>query len=116
MTKKYLTLISLCWGLSAFAAEHYPEVFLQSIQGKPNQGQEIYTHFCATCHAPKPMINLGAPCVHNKAAWTPYLNHQTIDQMVKAIDEGVGNMPARGGCFECSDADLKAAIEFMIKP
>lgn len=100
--------------MNTYAAEHHPEAFLASIQNDPNKGQAIYSHFCATCHAPKPLINVGAPHAHVKADWTPYISHQTIDQMINLIDPGLGAMPARGGCFECSDADLKSAINFML--
>lgn len=99
---------------STFAAEHHPEEFLASIQGSPDAGKQIYTHFCANCHAKKPLIPVNAPTIGEKKAWAPYTTNQTINQMIKIIDTGIGAMPPRGGCFECSDNDLKAAITFML--
>lgn len=100
--------------LPAFAAEHHPEEFLASVEGTPHAGEKIYDHFCSSCHARKPLIPLGAPRIGVKSDWTPYTKSQSIDTMVKVIDSGVGAMPPRGGCFECTDQDLKAAIEYML--
>lgn len=100
--------------LPIYSAEHHPEEFLASVQGSSDEGEQIYTHFCASCHAKDPMIAIGAPCVGVKADWESYTQKQTIDQMLKTIDAGIGAMPPRGGCFECSDEDLKAAIIFML--
>ena len=107
-----LSLIFFVTNVS-LASEHHPEEFLASIQGSSDAGKQIYDHFCATCHAAKPLIAIGAPCIGVKADWEPY-SKQTPDQMVKIIDAGIGAMPSRGGCFECSDDDLKAAIIYML--
>jgi cytochrome c5 len=98
----------------SFAAEHHPEEFLASVQGSPDAGQKIYEHFCSTCHAKNPIIAVGAPEVGSKTAWEPFIKNQTIDKMMTVVDSGLGAMPPRGGCFECSDQDLKAAIEYML--
>lgn len=112
--KKILIVFFLCSALPVFAAEHHPEEFLASIQGSPDAGKKIYEHFCSTCHASNPIIPVGAPRIGKKSDWTPYTKSQTIDKMVKTIDAGLGAMPPRGGCFECTDQDLKAAIEYML--
>ena len=53
--------------------------------------------------------------------WANVLNppemqsHQkSIDGLFKHTDEGFNAMPARGGCFECSDRQLKLAIAAML--
>lgn len=109
-----LILLLGIFALPVLAAEHHPEEFLVSIQGSPNAGEKIYTHFCATCHAPNPLISVAAPSMGVKKDWEPYIKNQTVDQMMKVIDSGLGAMPPRGGCFECSDDELKAAIIFML--
>jgi len=38
-----------------------------------------------------------------------------MDTLLKMTIQGVGAMPARGGCFECSDGQLKEAIIYMLK-
>jgi len=35
--------------------------------------------------------------------------------MFANVKRGMGAMPAMGACMECSDAELKAAIEEMIR-
>ncbi len=116
---KILTIIGII--VFSFAAAnaaestvfHRPADFLQSIQGDSDAGQKIYEEFCASCHAPKPMINVKAPRRGVQSEWKPYLN-QTMDTLLRVVDSGLNQMPPRGGCFECSDADLKAAIEYML--
>ncbi len=107
-------IMFLFFNFPAIAAEHRPEEFLASIEGSSNVGKKIYDHFCSSCHANNPMIPVGAPRAKMKADWAPYTKNQSIDTMVKVIDTGLGAMPPRGGCFECSDQDLKAAIEYML--
>lgn len=119
----WIIFILLGW-MPVFAAEHHPEEFLASIQGSKTAGKQIYTHFCANCHSEKPLIPVGAPTIGVKSAWAPYIEKNTVngvkteenivDQMIKTIDPGVGAMPPRGGCFECSDEDLRAAIVYML--
>lgn len=92
---------------------HRPQAFLDSIEDKKNPGELIYQDFCALCHAEKPMIKLNAPRIGVKADWKEPLK-QTIDEMLERIDEGLGAMPPRGGCFECTDQQLKAAIIYML--
>lgn len=113
--KSILALAIFLLSTVCLADQHHPQDFLASVQGKPDAGKQIYQHFCATCHAPDPIINLGAPHLGVKKEWTRYTQSQTVEQMVKIIDAGTGAMPARGGCFECSDADLKAAILYMLE-
>ncbi len=96
------------------AAEHHPEDFLASIQNSPDAGEKIYSHFCSSCHAAEPLIPVGAPRVRVAKDWEPYIQGKTVEELVKIIDNGLGAMPPRGGCFECSDKNLKAAIIYML--
>lgn len=116
--KKHLYLFfvfGLLLSSQTMAASHHPEDFLASIQGSPDAGKQIYLHFCATCHAAEnPMISIGAPRMGVESDWEPYTKSQNLDQMIQIINNGVGAMPARGGCFECSDKDLKAAVAYML--
>ena len=110
-------LFILCCGCfySVFlsAASHHPQEFLTSIQGKSDEGTQIVTHFCANCHAVKPLINLGAPRIGQKADWQIRLK-QGLEKLFNHTAEGYHAMPPRGGCFECSDEQLKKAIRAML--
>jgi cytochrome c5 len=72
-------------------------------------GKAIYDASCKVCHdagvanAPKKGV---------KAAWGPRGNVATL---VASAIKGKGGMPPKGGNASLSEADLKAAIEYMIK-
>jgi len=104
--------------LAAFAVpestiSHRPGDFIQSLQNNPAAGQQIYQEFCASCHAEHPTINVGAPRFRNIQDWKPY-SSLSLETLLKIADTGIGHMPPRGGCFECSDENLKAAIIYMM--
>lgn len=114
---KQFLFYTLALSLFAFqtnAETHKPQEFLKSISGSKNEGEQIYNHFCVNCHAEKPIIPLGAPRRGNQEEWKWRLK-QGMDMMFKHTDEGLNAMPARGGCFECTDKQLMMAIEFMLK-
>jgi cytochrome c5 len=73
-------------------------------------GQKIYKQSCQACHA-NGVAN--APKPGDKAAWAPRIA-TGIDAMLATAKKGKGAMPPKGTCMGCSDADLKAAIEYMV--
>ena len=110
MSKQHLMAIII--GLlttTGWTASHHPQDFLKEIAGSKTEGEQIVQHYCAMCHAEKPIIQLGAPTMGQKEVWEPRIK-QGIDLLLKHADEGFNAMPARGGCFECSDKQLKLAI------
>lgn len=92
---------------------HHPSEFVKQLKGKKDQGQKVYASFCSNCHNKKPLINLGAPRIGVKADWESRLK-QSSSEMMKKVMEGVGAMPAMGGCFECDDNMLTSAVLFML--
>lgn len=107
-----LLLSTLCQAQSAHQF-HHPEAALKAIQGKPDAGAKIYQAYCANCHAEKPMIPLGAPRIGQASDWAPRLE-KGMKAVFKNTTLGINNMPARGGCFECSDELLQAAVNYML--
>jgi len=73
-------------------------------------GEAVYNKACVNCHAAGVA---GAPKAHTDE-WAPRLA-AGIDAMVASANAGKGAMPPKGLCADCTDADLKAAIEFMAK-
>lgn len=71
----------------------------------------VYTAKCAACHTTGAA---GAPKLGDKAAWANRLG-KGVDGLLATVISGKGAMPPRGACADCSDADLKAAIQYMIK-
>ncbi|BCA95934.1 cytochrome c [Legionella antarctica] len=98
-----------------YANSHHPQEFLKTIEGTRNEGEQIYSHFCSNCHAPKPLIPLGAPRIGYTGDWKLRVK-QGIDILFRHTDEGLNAMPARGGCFECTDEQLiRAIVEIVPK-
>ena len=111
-----ISLFVLASTTTAYADEpqyHHPEQQLEQMRKQGNMGQGIYEDYCASCHAEDPMIPTGAPRIGHKEDWD-FRTKKGIDLMFKITDEGLGIMPARGGCFECTDDEIKEAIKFML--
>lgn len=112
MLNRYLLIISLLIVKSAYSS-HHPEAFVNNIRGKSNEGHLIIQHFCLDCHAENPLIPVGAPPKGDAAAWKLRLQ-QGFPMLFKHTAEGINAMPARGGCFECSDEQLILAIAALL--
>lgn len=82
-------------------------------QAAARTGEQVYGT-CAACH------NTGAgnaPKLGDKAAWAPRIA-KGMDTLMDHVINGftdVGMMPPKGICMDCSDAELKAAVEYMIE-
>ena len=106
-------VLAYCFPLFVSAASHHPEDFLASIRGQPHEGQKIVQHFCSSCHAPKPLIQIGAPRMGVQQDWENRVK-QGLQVLFEHTAAGYHAMPARGGCFECSDKQLKKAIKVLL--
>ena len=71
-------------------------------------GEEVFKAQCSACHASGAA---GAPKFGDKAAWAARLP-AGIDALYTSVAKGKGAMPPQGGA-QASDADLRAAVEFM---
>ena len=108
------SLIFLLFNITTtWAASHHPQDFLEKISGSRDEGEQIVQHYCANCHALKPIVPLGAPRIKQPTDWAVRMK-QGMDVLLKHTDEGINAMPARGGCFECSDKQLLLAIKAML--
>ena len=72
-------------------------------------GEQIYTNVCTACHAAGVA---GAP-IPGSAAFKERLAAKGVDGLVASAIAGLNVMPPRGGRPDLSDADIRAAIEFM---
>ena len=73
-------------------------------------GQAVYQKSCQSCHAAG-VAN--APKLGDKEAWAPRIA-LGMDALVASAIKGKNAMPPKGACMNCSDDDLKAAIEYMV--
>ncbi len=73
-------------------------------------GKSVYDSTCVACHA-SGVAN--APKLGDKAAWGPRLG-LGADGLVKSVIAGKGAMPPKAGNANLPEADIKAAVEYMI--
>jgi cytochrome c5 len=73
-------------------------------------GKSVYDQTCHVCHAAGVA---GAPKLGDKAAWGPRIS-QGMNTLVQAAVKGKGAMPPKGGNAGLSDAQVRAAVEFMV--
>lgn len=73
-------------------------------------GDAVFNAACMACHATGAA---GAPKLGDKAAWSPRLA-QGEGTLLKHALEGFKGMPAKGGCADCSDAEVKAALNHLV--
>ncbi len=78
--------------------------------GEPRSGQVVYDTKCFTCHASGAA---GAPKFGAAADWTARIAAGNDSLYANAIN-GVGGMPAKGLCMDCSDDEIKAAVDHMV--
>ena len=78
--------------------------------GNSGKGEAVYKQTCVTCHAAGVA---GAPKLGDKAAWTPRIA-KGMEALYATALKGKGAMPAKGGNPALADADVKAAINYMV--
>jgi len=76
----------------------------------PRSGEQVYNASCMACHS---VGVAGAPKLGDKAAWEPRAA-KGIDGMLTTAIGGLNAMPPKGTCADCSDDELKGAIEYML--
>jgi cytochrome c5 len=73
-------------------------------------GEKIYRQACAHCHD---RGIAGAPKTGDVAAWNARLA-QGMEPLYTVAIRGKGAMPAKGGNRSLSDADVNAAVDYMV--
>ena len=77
-------------------------------------GPQVYNSACLACHAAGVG---GAPVLGDAAVWEPRIA-QGVDVLKQHAIEGFtgssGYMPAKGGRMDLSDAEIAAAVDYMV--
>jgi cytochrome c5 len=73
------------------------------------EGKKIFETTCVVCHGTGVA---GAPKAGDKAAWAPRLK-QGMPALYHAAIHGLNAMPARGGNPAYTDAQMKAAVDYL---
>lgn len=81
----------------------------------PLSGPQVFNQACNACHGAG---IAGAPKNGDKAAWTARLAQGTATLYKHAIEGfqgAAGVMPPKGGWVNLSDAEIKAAVDYMVE-
>lgn len=75
------------------------------------QGKAIYEKSCGVCHATGVT---GAPKLGDKAVWKKFIA-EGLHELTEDAIRGKGAMPPRGGNPKLSDAEVRAAVAYMME-
>ena len=78
----------------------------------PRSGEDVYNAACMACHSTGAA---GAPKLGDAAAWADRIakgNDTLYNSGINGI-AGTGMM-AKGGCMNCSDEEVTAAVDYMV--
>ena len=76
------------------------------------EGKSIYeTKTCHLCHESGTQ---GAPITGDKQAWAKRIA-QNMDIMYQHAIKGINNMPPKGACMNCTDAEVMGATKYMVQ-
>jgi len=78
----------------------------------PRSGEDVYNAACMACHSTGAA---GAPKYGDAAAWADRIAKGN-DVLYASGIEGVAGtgMMAKGGCMNCSDEEVNAAVDYMV--
>lgn len=82
---------------------------ISSLAHAERTGEQVYKSICIGCHMPGVA---GAPKPGDKAAWGARYGGD-IEQLLAGAKKGKNVMPPKGSCGNCTDGELRAAIQFM---
>jgi cytochrome c5 len=74
------------------------------------EGKAVYDQTCVACHM---QSVAGSPKLGDKPAWAPRID-TGMDSLVQSVLKGKGAMPPKGGNASLSEAQVRAAVEFMV--
>ena len=72
----------------------------------------VYARSCTFCHQAGVSM---APKTHDTVAWETR-KAKGMAVLIASVKSGLGAMPPRGMCNDCSDENYEALIEFMASP
>ena len=79
--------------------------------GAPKSAEQIVQTVCTACHGTG---LLNSPKIGDKAGWAPRIA-QGVEALYKSALNGKNAMPARGGNPALSDAEIKSAVDYLVK-
>lgn len=73
-------------------------------------GEKVFEQACFSCHGTG---FYGAPLIGDQYDWEERLARGETELIANTL-QGLNSMPARGGCAQCSDAEIQAAVRYLI--
>lgn len=83
----------------------------RAADGPGRSGEQVVQYQCVLCHGPGLS---GAPKIGDARAWGARAS-VGIDGLVRSATRGRGAMPPSGGLADLSEAELRAAIAYMLR-
>ena len=78
----------------------------------PRSGEDVYNSACMACHTTGAG---GAPLLGDAAAWADRIAKGTETLYASGVNGVPGTgMIAKGGCMNCSDEEIHAAVDYMV--
>ena len=99
-----------------FAMGNYADTTAESVQvAQLTEGFNAEEKYMASCFACHSTGAAGAPKVGpgNAGEWAPRLEKGMEAVVANAIN-GLNTMPPKGLCFDCTDEDLAALVQYMV--
>lgn len=87
------------------------------MNAQARSGEDIVNAVCKNCHMPPVAASVKSPELGNKEQWAPVIAKGMPALYEVAINGSKANpaMVARGTCADCTDDELKAAVDHMVK-
>jgi cytochrome c5 len=95
---------------SAVPAAPAPGATKAASAGSAAEGKAVYDQTCHVCHGTG---LAGSPKFGDKAAWSPRIA-TGMDTLYNAALHGLRAMPPKGGNASLTDAQVKAAVDYMV--
>ncbi len=100
----------LILGTALSAVFYLPTSHASGVFMHERTGGQIYVIFCSQCHDSGWE---GAPVAQYKSDWEERLP-KGIDAMLQTVISGSMAMPPNGQCGDCSEHELRHAVEYMV--
>lgn len=97
--------------LNSEQAQPQTQVLSKSTKLTSSQAQKIYDNNCSTCHSSG---QKNVPQLGDQKAWKPIVGTGFL-KAYQNIVAGRNGHPAHGGCVQCSDEELLAAVKYMLQ-
>ena len=79
-------------------------------QGVQIDGEKVFEQACFSCHGTG---FYGAPLIGDPYDWEERLARGETELIANTL-RGLNSMPAKGGCAACSEAEIQAAVRYLI--